>query len=393
MIAVAQKQLASAIALAAMPLERRNTIPVLSTLRCRAEGALEFQGTDLDITITATVPANDTDWRGQFVLPDPVAAAKAVKTVGADVVRFKPQDNKLEIEAGALVLSTATPAAETFPTTHCVSREAWGATLSPETIASLARVARAMSHEETRYYLNGILLHHVDGWNYRAVATDGHRLFILELALPDAQGELADIILPRKLIGILMKAAKGATAPLRLAVGTPAPTNEPSATERAAKPGDLTRARFSFLQADGLQASISTKLIDGTYPDYRRVVPSSAASPKHFTFNSAELRKAVQALSIGSQEVRAIKVILDDSGRTAKLARYVPDAFSGSIEIACEHDARGFEVGINGRYLLDAIDCAAGAETAFATADTASPILVRNPTDTHWTGVLMPMRV
>lgn len=392
MLEIKRKAFESAVALASMPLERRNTIPILSTIRCRSNGVLEFQGTDLDITVSASMAPTEGGWEGQFVIPDPVSASKAVKTVGADIVQFTPEQRKLGIVAGALHLSTATPAAEDFPLMRSVDHQAWAATLSPELIAQLARVATTMSREETRYYLNGILLQHVDGWNYRAVATDGHRLSVLDIALPDAEGTLgADVILPRKAVGILLDAAARAKSPLRLAVGAPAPINEPNLQDRRAADGKPTVARFTFDQADGITATISTKLIDGTYPDYRRVIPPVAE--KCFGFKVADLRRAVLAISVGSKAIRAVKVTLSTDLKSATLGRYNVDGFSGSIEIPCEHNAPGFEVGFNGQYLLDMAGAAEGEEVLLSTGSAADPVLIRNPADTLWRGVLMPMRV
>ncbi|UAK23649.1 DNA polymerase III subunit beta [Sphingomonas nostoxanthinifaciens] len=391
-ILIASRDFRDVIAIASRVLEARSTIPILSMLHCRANGSFEVSGTDLDIMLTAKVEHGGGPKR-EFILPQALSVSKAVNAGGDQTVSITSADGKVGITSGALALKVGNSLpADDFPgDAAAMAAETFTASLSHEQLRALSRVAGAVSTEETRYYLNGVYLHHVEGTTYRAVATDGHRLCFYDLELPDAAGSLAGIILPRKTIRLLLgMAGKPAASDsgIGLAVGT---TNKPNRETSTApeKTGSPTRARVS-LRVGNVAVSVATKLIDGTFPDYKRVVPTDPG--KSFLFQAAELRRAVEAVSAGSGRARAVKIVFDTEG--AKIdSHFVDTGIDSTFRVACDHKHAGFEVGFNGEYLLNMIEAAGPGEFVINTSDAAAPALIKNPADTAWTGILMPMRV
>jgi DNA polymerase-3 subunit beta len=378
-----------AIFLAGKVVERRSTIPILSMIRCHANGSFEATGTDLDMTLTATVaraPGPDAD----FCMQSPQHVIAAVAAAGGKSVAMAHENGKLRLSSDALEVTVDTLPADDFPMDHLRPLdEHFSATFSPANIAAIERVTGAVSTEETRYYLNGVRLKSVGPTTIQAQATDGHRLYLCDIELPDAKGELGEsVIIPRKAVRLLIDLAKSAKDGVRLTIGSPAPANrvEGTAPER---PG-ASRLRLSFAER-AADISLISKLIDGTFPAVERVIP--AGGDKQALFNVATIRRALAAVSGHSREVRAIKIAFDAPGSATISAAYLGIGLAASIKVPCEHSAAGLTVGFNGGYLDSIVNAARGEEVLFTMTDETAPTLVKNPADTAWTGVLMPMRV
>lgn len=388
MIELKTSDFRSAVALAAMIPERRNTIPILSTLRCRANGALEISGTDLDCTLEASVP-REAGEEASFVLADFRFVAKAVGAAGEKAMMINPSAEALTVEAGSLsVREKRVFHTDDWPA-DCgiVVEETFSATLSRDHIGQIARVVTAISQEETRYYLNGVYFHHIDGWNYRVVTTDGHRMMMVDLALPDATGSLDGLIIPKKAVRVLLQAL-GKADSIRLAAGFGRRANRETTTA----PERTDAPRIGFEGEVGRAAiRLSSKTIDGTFPDYSRVIPK--ANDVHAMFAVDELRRGIQAVSRPEKGVRAVKLAFVKDA--VRITSYFPEtSVDAAIDVPAEHNALAdFSIGFNGQYLLDMLSAIRGDEVAFELADAAAPTLIRDPADTAFTGVLMPMRV
>jgi DNA polymerase-3 subunit beta len=393
-ISIASKDFHHAVAIASLAVERRNTIPILGQLRCRANGSFEVAGTDLDVLVTAKIDHGGGP-SAEFMLPDARSLSASIKASGADDVALSTDAGKIRLDAGALGLTINRPLpADDFPADAGMEAEVFSASLSMEQIRSLSRVASAVSTEETRYYLNGVYIHHVGDQTYRAAATDGHRLCFVDLILPDAAGALPGVIMPRKAIRMMLHLAGKPSSHdegVRFAVGNRnAPNRETSTAPE--KIGSPTRAALSF-KVGNASVGVSTKLIDGTFPDYSRVVPHATEATKTFVFQASELRRAVEALRhCATGNVRAVKMVFDDDAALIS-AHYAESSIDSAMRISCQHHHAGFEVGFNGGYLLSMIEAAAGGELVMSIVDQSAPALIKNPADTAWTGVLMPMRV
>jgi DNA polymerase-3 subunit beta len=244
-------------------------------------------------------------------------------------------------------------------------------TLPAETLKRLIdRTQFAISTEETRYYLNGIYFHVVGEGaeaRLRAVATDGHRLAKAEVPAPAGAIGMPGIIVPRKTVGEMQKLL------------------EDPATEVALSLSD-SKIR---LQAGDLV--LTSKLIDGTFPDYERVIPKG--NDKVLTLDKAEFKSAVDRVStISADRGRAVKLSLADDKMV--LAVNNPDSGSATDELAVGYEAEPLDIGFNSKYLLDIADQLTGDEAVFKLADPGSPTLIEDKAgggDAIY--VLMPMRV
>ena len=336
--------------------ERRTTIPILANvlLTAGADGSLQARATDLDIEITKTIGANVAEPGSTTV--DAARIAGIVSKLSGDV-SLVLDNGQLTVKSGRsrFVLPTLPP--DDYPNldqgtpTH---------TFDVDFNALVAPVKFAVSSEETRYYLCGVYLHQ-DGNKLVAVATDGHRLARHTAALPEGADGFSAIIVPAKTIAVL-GAYKGVVS---LSI---------SANKITARADD---------------AVITSKLIDGSFPDYRRVIPN--ANEKLLVVDKATLAAAVdRAGAITSEHWRAVKVSLAVGGVTLSMRS---DDGESSEAVEAEWDADPLDIGFNSRYLTEMLTSASGERVTFALADAGSPALVTAAGNDNWTGVLMPMRV
>lgn len=378
-----------AITIASKVMERRNAIPILDTVRCRANGSFEAVATDLDIELSAKV-ARDPGAEFDFAMKAPRAVVAAIGAAGGKTVSVAFAEGKASIASDALTMSVGSMPSDDFPSDLARPlAEDFAATLSKEALAAIARVAGAMSSEETRYYLNGVHLTLPEPNLLRVDATDGHRLYRCDVPLPDASGGSGlNAIVPRKAVHLLLDLAKSATEGVRLVIGPAAAANreEGTAPQKAGMP------RLSVSTAErAAKVEMKAKLIDGNFPDVGRVIPASGN--KQALFQTVDMRRALAAVSGHSKSIRAVSLRLNDGGTATIKAAYVEMDLAAAVTIACEHRSAGFEIGFNGGYLQSVLDAAGGEEVLFDVADEASPALIRNPSDTAFTAVLMPMRV
>jgi DNA polymerase-3 subunit beta len=227
----------------------------------------------------------------------------------------------------------------------------------------------AISTEETRYYLNGIYLHtagSAKAQTLRGVATDGHRLAQIDLTLPKGASGMPGVIVPRKAVGELRKLLEETDDRVEVALSD-------------------AKVRFSFGEV-----VLTSKLIDGTFPDYQRVIPTG--NDKVMEVPKREFAEAVDRVStISSEKSRAVKLSLKNG--TLTLSATSPEAGSASEELEVKYGGGDLEIGFNSRYLLDIAQQIEGDGAQFALADAASPTLVRDVADASALYVLMPMRV
>jgi len=347
--------------------ERRNTIPILSNVLVHAKGSVvKLTATDLDIEIVEEAPAE--------------VAQEGAATVPAhmlyDIVRKLPDGAQLELDQRpdrgrvSIVAGRSRFALQALPPEDFPDLAAGEPTnrfaLPAASLKGLIEKTRfAISTEETRYYLNGIYLHEVAD-TLRAVATDGHRLARAQVLLPDGSKGMPGIIVPRKTVLELAKLIE---------------------TEEGEIGIDLSAAkiRFSF---NGLV--LTSKLIDGTFPDYERVIPRH--NDKLLEIDTKLFSSAVDRVStISFEKGRAVK--LNISRDKLVLSVNNPDSGSAEEEIAASYDAEPIDIGFNSRYLLDIAAQIKGDTARFKLADAGSPTIISDPADEEALYVLMPMRV
>ncbi|MTI18553.1 DNA polymerase III subunit beta [Rhodobacteraceae bacterium RKSG542] len=351
--------------------ERRNTIPILSNVMLQAEGGdLKLKATDLDLEVTETISAM-VEVPGSTTVPAHMIYEIVRKLPdGSQVVlETSGDESTMEIRAGRSRFSL-----QILPVTDFPDVTAGEFTHAFKTTAGNFRhltdcTQFAISTEETRYYLNGIFMHTVDSdgkLRFRAVATDGHRLAQAELDAPEGSEGMPGIIVPRKCVGEIQKLMDEPEAEVLVEISE-------------------TKIRFTIGSV-----VLTSKLIDGSFPDYGRVIPKN--NDKELLVDRDAFKAAVDRVStIASERGRAVKLSLSEGKLVLTVTN--PDSGTATEELAVEYNAEEMEIGFNSKYLLD---IAAQLETdsaLFRLADSGSPTLIQEGGDTSSLYVLMPMRV
>jgi DNA polymerase-3 subunit beta len=346
--------------------ERRNTIPILSNvlIEARDDGSIRLMATDLDLQVDESIQAN-------------VSTAGAT-TVSAhtlfDIVRKLPEgsqveinaaEGKMQLSAGRARFNLSTLPRDDFP----VIAEGDLPTKFELPAATLRQIIDktrfAISTEETRYYLMGIFLHLADD-QLKAAATDGHRLARVTVPKPDGADGMPDVIVPRKCVAELRKLLEELEGTVEVSMSP-------------------TKIRF------GLGSAVLTsKLIDGTFPDYNRVIPTG--NDKLLKLDPKSFAQGVDRVStIASEKTRAVKMNVDRDKVTLSVTS--PESGTATEEIAADYGSEGIEIGFNARYLLDILGEIDGDTVEGHLADAAAPTLLRENDKSPALYVLMPMRV
>ena len=351
--------------------ERRNTIPILSNILLSAtRDGLSFAATDLDMEIVDSCEAV-VNTPGQITAPAHTLYEIVRKLPeGADVeLRFAGDDPRLSVAAGRSRFNLPVLPSGDFPV---MSSDGLSTrfTMMKEDLARLIDKTRfAISTEETRYYLNGLYLHTVmDGGEprLRAVATDGHRLALAQCPAPEGSVGGPGVIVPRKTIDQLRRLLDDGSGPVDVQISS-------------------AKVRFEFGQA-----SLTSKVIDGSFPDYVRVIPRD--NDKILLADNALIAQAVDRVStISAEKSRSVKLSVEP-GRITLTVRNM-EAGQAVEELEVDYDGEAFEIGFNARYLLDVAGQVRGENAEFRFADPASPTLVLDPADAGVQYVLMPLRV
>src|SRR6266481_1433788 len=326
--------------------ERRNTIPILANVLIKAEKSkLTFKATDLDVEVTETISAE----------VGPGGSTTVPAHMFYEIVRKLPEGAQVVIEA-----SGDRAAGEM---THTFKLAA----------ADLKRLIDktqfAISTEETRYYLNGIYLHTAGtakAPTLRGVATDGHRLAQFELPLPAGASGMPGIIVPRKTVAEVQRLIEDNEAEITV---------------------ELSQGKIRFTLGETV---LTSKLIDGTFPDYARVIP--LGNDKELTVDKKEFEQAVDRVStVSSERGRAVKLSLSNGKLMLSVTN--PDSGSATEEIEVEYGSEPLDIGFNSRYLLDIAAQLEGEAAVLKLADPGSPTLIQDRDAKGALYVLMPMRV
>lgn len=353
--------------------ERRNTIPILSNVMLDArDGVLNLTATDMDIAIVESVPA-EVSGAGATTVPAHTLYEIVRKLPeGAQIgLETDAEGNQILLNAGRARFRLGTLDTAEFPAMSDGELPHGFSLAAGDFRTLIDRTRFAISTEETRYYLNGIYLHAVSGDGdgdgvLRAVATDGHRLARVEMPLPAGAEGMPGIIVPRKTVVELRKLIEETGGEIEVALSD-------------------TKIRFAFDDA-----VLTSKLIDGTFPDYERVIPSG--NDKTMKVDRKSFADAVDLVAtIATEKSRAIKLSIA-KGNLA-LSATSPDAGSAEEELDANYDGESLSIGFNSRYLLDIAQQIEGDTARFELSDPGSPMIVRDADDESALYVLMPMRV
>jgi DNA polymerase-3 subunit beta len=351
--------------------ERRNTIPILANVRMDAEnGMLTLTATDMDLEMKESVAA-DVQTEGAITAP---------AHTFHDIVRKLPDDSKIDLTlepGGSMMTVTAgrsqfklscLPVSD-FPELGSTDMDITLSIPANDLRELIDRTRFAMSNDETRYYLNGIYFHAADANGVavlRAVATDGHRLAQFEMPLPDGGADMPGVIIPRKAVAEIRKLVEEAADTISIQLSE-------------------NKIRFAF---DHIV--MTSKLIDGTFPDYQKVIPQGndkivEIDPKIFT-------SAIDRVStISNEKTRAVKLSIN--GGTMTLSAQSPDAGSAVEDIEISNENTELEIGFNSRYLLDITAQIESDGCRLTLADAGGPTIIQDTTDSSSLYVLMPLRV
>jgi len=353
--------------------ERRNTIPILANVMIAVrDGRLSLTATDMEIAIVEDVPASTTR-NGACTAPAGTLYEIVRKLPdGAEIELDHPGgDAQLALRAGRYATSLVVLPVEDFPSMTAGSLpHKFG--LTAQTLRALIdRTRFAISTEETRYYLNGIYLHVTESEGtrvLRAVATDGHRLARVEEPLPEGATSMPGVIIPRKTVNELRKLLDEVTGNVEVA---------------------LSDTRIQF-HAD--QVLLTSKLIDGTFPEYERVIPRG--NDKVLRVGTKDFSDAVaRVAAISSERSRPVKLSL--ARDLLVLSAASPEQGTASEELDADrvkYEAGPLEIGFQARYLNDITD-QIGDQVEFRFADGSAPTVVQDAGDASALYVLMPMRV
>ncbi len=351
--------------------ERRTTLPILSNVLLNADmEGLEIKGTDLEREVVESAAAE--------------VATPGGTTVSAhilhDIVRKLPDGAKVELaldnEQPRLAISSGRSrfflpvlSADEFPDLAAGEMTSEFEIAASDLKRLIEKTRFAISTEETRYYLNGIYFHVAESngaAKLRAVATDGHRLARLEMPAPAGAEEMPGIIVPRKTVHEILRLIEDSEATVGVA---------------------LSESKIRFTTGSVV---LTSKLIDGTFPDYVRVIPQS--NDKTMTVANEPFKTAVDRVStVSTDRGQPVKLSLE-SGRLT-LAVTNTDGGSASEELPVEYGAEALEIGFNARYLLDIAGQLESENAHFSLADPGSPTVITDEGDDTALYVLMPMRV
>jgi DNA polymerase-3 subunit beta len=346
--------------------ERRHTLPILSNVLLEKTGdQLTLLATDIEIQITTTAGGAGGDGDGAV-------------TVGArklqDILRSLPEasevslileDKRLQVRAGRSRFSLQTLPAADFPRMSLADGEARTFTLTQRAFRQLlGKTQYAMAAQDVRYYLNGLLLQ-VDGGELRAVATDGHRLAFASVAI-EADLARQEMILPRKTVLELNRLLLDSDDALTITLAA-------------------NQVRFAF----GSVVLVS-KLIDGKFPDYERVVPPSLRN--HMSVGRQTLMQAMnRAAILTNEKFRGVRVVLGEN--VLKLIAANAEQEEAQEEIEVQYQGEAIDVGFNVGYLLDVLNNVQTDEIQWSFNDANSSALITVPGNERFKYVVMPMRI
>ena len=354
--------------------EVRHTLPILSNIILNAkDNELTLSSTNLDIFCADKIKS-EVSIAGEISV-SAVTFFEIVKRLppGSEVVMTMEEgENEIILKCGRSKFNLSTLKTDDFPIISDNDLSTNFVLSADELIRIIDKTKFAVSNEETRYYLNGIFLHKADRNSIqflRAVATDGHRLAQYDIPLPQGAEEITGIIIPKKTIFELRKVLDDANGDVSISL------NE-------------NKIKFTFNDL-----KIISKVIDGTFPDYTKVIPQN--NNKNFKTNNKELKNAIDRVSaVAANEEsksKAIKLSLDDN----KLNLSVESQSKGSANeiIDISYDGDKVDIGFNSKYIIDICNEVDGEEVDISLLDSVSPAIILDKTDENLFFVLMPMRI
>ena len=339
-------------------------MPILSNVLIIAQdGRLSVTATDLEVELVAQAEV-EVENGGEITVSGRklLDICKALPE-GSDI-HISLSGEKLSVRAGRSKFNLATLPAAEFPVVEDI-KAGQTISVSQEALGHLIEKTHvSMAQQDVRYYLNGMLLE-TSGQHLRAVATDGHRLALCQVELDGADLEEQQVIVPRKGVLELQRLMSG-EGDLNIELGS----------------------NHIRIQLEGIR--FTSKLIDGKFPEYDRVIPKESAN--ELKVNRSEFRDALQRTAIlANEKYRGIRLVIRDSG--VILQAHNPEQEEAEEELEVEYSGEDIEIGFNVNYLLDALGAVEGDIVTLSVQDSNSSCLIRQPGNEDSTFVVMPMRL
>jgi len=345
--------------------ERRQTMPILANVLLKAsDGRLSMAASDLEVELVAEVSIDEVNTPGEITVP----ARKFL-----DICRALPDEStiKIQLEGDRIVLRSgrsrfvlSTLPANDFPVIDNIEANREISIGQVDFRRLLDKTYFSMAQQDVRYYLNGLLIE-TGGGSVRAVATDGHRLAICEMSIEDQSNAMQQVIIPRK--GVLeLQKLLGDEENVLLSIGT------------------------NHIRAVLGEIRFTSKLIDGRFPDYDRVIPKPEGNV--LVVGRDYLRGALQRAAILSNEkYRGVRLEL--AGKSLRIQANNPDQEEAQDELEVDYNGDSMEIGFNVNYLLDALTAVDTEEVELGFVDSNSSCVLKCPGDVDSKFVVMPMRL
>ena len=344
--------------------ERRQTMPVLANVLLAArENRLSVTGTDLEVELVATCPVS-VQQAGDITVPGRKLLDIFRSLPEKVSVTLSTEGERVLVRAGRSRFTLSSLPASEFPLVEEINAQQTLTMPQGEFRRLIDKTHFSMAQQDVRYYLNGLLLE-TDGKALRAVATDGHRLALCETELSGKARTSQQVIVPRK--GVLeLQRILGTENDIELAVGT-----------------NHVRAQIGEIR-------FTSKLIDGRFPEYARVIPANP--PRTVEADRESLRQALQRTAILSNEkYRGIRLTARPDLLT--LQAHNPEQEEAEDQVEVSYKGEEVEIGFNVNYLLDALSAIEGDKVQIGLTDSNSSCLIHAPGTTHTRYVVMPMRL
>lgn len=363
---IQREALLKPLQLVAGVVERKQTMPVLSNVLLVIEGQnLSMTGTDTEVELVARITLEEPAQSGEITVP----ARKLMdicKNLPADaMIDFKVDEQKVLIKAGRSRFTLTTLPAADFPS----SEETPGSltfTLEQGQVRRLIeRTSFAMAQQDVRYYLNGLLLEAQEG-KLRAVATDGHRLALCSVPAQIMESVQHQVIVPRKGVLELARLMTDDSAQVTVVFGS------------------------NYIRATTDEFTFISKLVDGKFPDYERVLPRGG--DKTVVADRQSLREALNRASILSNEkYRGIRWQLESG--LLKIQANNPEQEVAEDEVTVDYNGDALEIGFNVTYLLDVLSATTSEQISMVLSDSNSSALIQEADNDSASYVVMPMRL
>ncbi len=345
--------------------ERRQTLPVLGNLLMVADdNGLTITATDLEVEIQSRIDIK-IDQAGEITLPARKLADICKALPDNASIQISVKDQKAQIRSGKSRFTLATLPAADFPLVEPIKGDSRFTIAQNRLKELIERTQFSMAQQDVRYYLNGLMLELTKG-QLRAVATDGHRLALCDMAVDINTGGKRQVIVPRKGIQELMRLLDSGDAPVQVDVGT------------------------NHIGVSNAEIRFTSKLVDGRFPDYDRVVPKGG--DKVVLANRELLRQALSRTSILSNEkYRGIRLNMEKN--IIKIQAHNPEQEEADEEFEVDYPGGVLEIGFNVTYLLDVLSSVRSDDVQITLSDSNSSCLMREPGTEQYRYVVMPMRL